>query len=229
MDSGRFHNSGWTSRLPDDVPEYNKWLANDYCRVIERHWPKADNFDYDAMTAAILLVHGSFWRHGDPKGKLTDDMPEDERARIYWLKTYTAYNCQKIMKRNTLLKDKIERAEYNDSAFSNETESDVIRNEEMAHALIEWVRENLWDYLERESIPRKYGRSKMGIPGDTDEIRKFRANKMADVLERYYLDGEYLKDMAKELNQSVTGIGKTVRSVVEFLRQHSREILADID
>lgn len=216
--------------LREDVPEHNKWIANDYMKLIKKYWrhdeKKAGNLE--VLANSILNTYDSFWNNGDPNGKIDENMPEEERQNIYWKKTLTAYPYALLDKINE------EKRLYNTmitgvpmEAVNEEPEEDAGKKVEK---LFKWISEHLWDLAKDETVEKTYENGKMSrrvIQGTTPEQRRKRFEMALESMRLHYIEQIDYREIAKMFNMKYgQDINGAVLRLFPIIAKHEEEIFS---
>lgn len=217
--------------LSEDVPEHNKWIANDYMRLIKKYWrhDERKNGNLEVLANAILNTFDSFWNSGDPNGKIDENMPEEERQNIYWKKTLTAYPYALLDKINE------EKRLYNTmitgvpmEAVNEESDEDAgIKIEK----LFKWMSEKLWDIAKDETEEKIYKKRKFSrrvIQGTTPEQRRKRFEMALKAMKLHYIDQKDYQEIAKIFNKKYgQDINGAVLRLFPIIAKHESEIFSE--
>ena len=217
-------------KLNPDVPEHNKWLANDYMNLIKKYWKHDEKRggNLEVLANAIVSTHDSLWNSGDKNGKIDENMPEEERQNIYWKKTLTAYPYALLDKK------KEENRTFNAmitgvpvEAVNEEPEEDAgIKVEK----LFKWINENLWDFAKDETF-EKHGKRKVSrrvIQGITPAKRKKNFEMTLEAMRLHYIDGKGYKEIARILNvKHKQELNEAVLRLFPIIAKHMKEIFPE--
>ena len=217
--------------LREDVPEHNKWLAEDYMNLIKKYWmhDERKGGDLEVMANAILNSYISLWNNGDPNGKIDENMPEEQRQNIYWKKTLTAYSYAVIDKANE------EKKLYNTmitgttmEAVNEESDIDAgIKVEK----LFKWIEEKLWDIAKNETVEfvhRKRKKSRRVIQGTTPEQRRKNFEMTLKAMKLHYIDQIGYKEIAKMFNMKHAQVlNRAVLTLLPIIASHEEEIFSE--
>lgn len=217
--------------LSDDVPEHNKWIANDYMRLIKKYWrhDTRKNGNLEVLANAILNTFDSFWNSGDPNHRIDENMPEEERQNIYWKKTLTAYPYSLLDKINE------EKRLYNTmitgvpmEAVNEESELDAgIKVEK----LFKWMEKHLWNAAKDETVEKLYENRKSSrrvIQGTTTAQRRKNFEMALEAMKLHYISGidyrKIAKMFGKKYGQDING---AVLRLFPIIAEHEEEIFSE--
>lgn len=227
---GKFE-APYNRQLSEDVPERNKWIANDYMNLIKKYW-KHDTRkggDLEVMANAIINTYHSFWNNGDPNGKIDENMPEDKRQNIYWQKTLTAYPyclLDRINEEKRLYNTMITGVPM--EAVNEESEEDAgIKVEK----LFKWMEEKLWDAANDETIEKIYDNRKVSrrvIQGTTLHQRRKNFKMALEAMKLHYIDGKGYQEIARILNvKHGQVLNRMVLQLMPIIASHEEEIFSE--
>lgn len=216
--------------LSDSVDAKNKWLANDYIKLIKKYWrhDERKNGNLEVLANAIVNTYDSFWNNGDPNGKIDENMPEEERQNIYWKKTLTAYPYALLDKINE------EKRTYNTmitgvpmEAVNEESDEDAgIKVEK----LFRWINENLWDLAKDETVEKLYGNRKSSrrvIQGTTPAQRRKNFEVALEAMKLHYISGIDYRKIAKMFNMKYgQDINGAILRLFPIIAEHEEEIFS---
>ena len=217
--------------LSDDVPEHNKWIANDYMRLIKKYWrhDERKNGNLEVLANAILNTFDSFWNSGDPNHRIDENMPEEERQNIYWKKTLTAYPYSLLDKINE------EKRLYNTMITGVPMEAANEESEEDAGIKVEklfrWINEHLWDLAKDETVEKTYENGKMSrrvIQGTTPEQRRKNFEMALESMRLHYIEQIDYRKIAKMFNKKYgQDINGAVLRLFPIIAKHESEIFPE--
>lgn len=218
-------------KLNPDVPEHNKWIANDYMKLIKKYWQHdtRKGGDLEVMANAIVNTYTSFWNNGDPNGKIDENMTEDERQNIYWKKTLTAYSYAVIDKVNE------EKRLYSTmiTGMPMEAVNEVSEEEDAGikvKKLFKWMEEKLWDAAKDETVEKVYDKGKFSrrvIQGNTLAQRRKNFEMTIQAMRLHYLEEKGYAEIAKMFNMKHGQlINKAVLTLLPIIAAHEEEIFS---
>ena len=219
-------------KLNPDVPEHNKWIANDYMKLIKKYWlhDEKRGGDLEVLANAIVNTFDSFWNSGDPNGKIDENMPEEERQSIYWKKTLTAYSYAVIDKINE------EKRLYNTMITGMPTEaaneeSDDVDAGIKVEKLFKWMEENLWNVAQNETFEKVYEKRKVSrrvIQGTTPRQRRKNFEMTLKAIKLHYIDQIGYKEIGKIFNMKhPQDLNKAVLLLLPVIAKHEEEIFSE--
>jgi len=219
-------------RVLSDTSEQNKWLANDYIRLIKKYWlhDERKGGDLEVMANAIVNTFDSFWNNGDPNHKIDENMSEDERQNIYWKKTLTAYSYAAIDKKNE------EARQYNAMITGMPTEvvndeSDDVDAGIKVEKLFKWMKEKLWDAAKDEKVSKEYEKRKVSkrvIPGTTPKQRRKNFEMTLEAMKLHYIDQMGYREIAKLFNvKHPQDLNRMVLRLLPVIAKHQEEIFSE--
>ena len=218
-------------KLNPDVPEHNKWLANDYMNLIKKYWrhDERKNGNLEVLANAIVNTHDSLWNNGDKTDKIDENMPEEQRQSIYWKKTLTAYPYSLLDKINE------EKRLYNTMMTGVSTEAADEESDEDAgikvEKLFKWMNEHLWDLAKDEKTVETYGKRKFSrrvIPGITPAQRRKNFKMTLEAMKLHYIDQIEYQDIAKMFGLKYgQNINAMVLRLLTIIAKHEEEIFSD--
>ena len=217
--------------LSDSVDAKNKWLANDYMKLINKYWmhDERKGGDLEVLANAIVNTYTSFWNNGDPNGKIDENMPEEQRQNIYWKKTLTAYSYAVIDKINE------EKRLYNTMITGVPIEAVNEASEEedagiKVKKLFKWMEEKLWDVAKDETIEKVYDKGKFSrrvIQGNTLAQRRKNFEMTIQAMRLHYLEEKGYAEIAKMFNiKHGQLINKAVLTLLPIIAAHEEEIFS---
>lgn len=215
--------------LREDVPEHNKWIANDYMNLIKKYWmhDERKGGDLEVLANAILNSYTSLWNNGDPNHRIDENMPEEERQNIYWKKTLTAYPyclLDKINEEKRLYKTMISMPM---EAVNEESDEDAgIKVEK----LFKWMEKYLWDAAKDETVEKTYENGKMSrrvIQGTTPHQRRKNFEMALEAMKLHYIDQINYREIAKMFNMKYgQDINGAVLRLFPIIAKHEEEIFS---
>ena len=219
-------------KLNPDVPEHNKWIANDYMKLINKYWLHDENRggDLEVLANAIVSTFDSFWNSGDKNGKIDENMPEEERQNIYWKKTLTAYPYAAMDKKKE--ENRTFRAMTTGVPMEavNE-ESDDVDAGIKVERLFKWMNEHLWDLAKNETFEQMHGKRKVSrrvIQGMTPAKRRKNFEMTLESMRLHYIDGKGYKEIARILNvKHKQELNQAVLRLFPIIAKHMKEIFPE--
>lgn len=233
---GLYHLAGqfeapYNRKLNPNVPEQNRWLANDYMKLINKYWLHDENRggDLEVLANAIVSTFDSFWNSGDKNGKIDENMPEEERQNIYWKKTLTAYPYALLDKKkeeNRTFKAMITGVPM--EAVNEEPEEDAgIKVEK----LFKWMDEHLWDLAKNETFEKMQGKKRVSrrvIQGMTPAKRRKNFEMALESMRLHYIEGKGYKEIARILNvKHKQELNQAVLRLFPIIAKHMKEIFPE--
>ena len=223
-------------KLNPDVPEYNKWLAEDYMNLIKKYWKHDEKRggDLEVLANSILVTFDSLWNNGDKTGKIDENMPEEQRQSIYWKKTLTAYPYAAISKKNEevrMYKVMVTGLpSWLTEALTKESEEEPDAGIKVEQ-LFKWMSEKLWDLAKDEKTVETYGNRKVSrrvIQGLTPAKRRKNFEMTLRALRLHYIDGKDYKEIARILNvKHKQGLNGAVLRLLPIIAKHMKEIFPE--
>lgn len=215
-------------KLNPEVPEHNKWIANDYMNLIKKYWQHdtRKNGNLEVLANAILNTHDSLWNSGDPNGKIDDGMPEEERQNIYWKKTLTAYPY--------CLLDKInEEKRLNNTMITGVSTIEAVNEDSEEDAgikvarLFTWMEEKLWDIIKTKKVRAPSGNKYRVVQGNTERERKRRFRTTIQAIRLHYIEEKGYAEIAKELGRNKTELNRSVVDMLRVVSEYYKEIFQE--
>lgn len=222
----------YNRKLNPDVPEHNKWIANDYMKLIKKYWRhderKAGNLE--VLGNSIVNTFDSFWNNGDPNGKIDENMPEEERQSIYWKKTLTAYPYA--------LLDKKKEENRTFKAMTTGVPMEAVNEEPeeedagiKVEKLFKWMDEHLWDLAKNETFEQMHGKIKVSrrvIQGMTPAKRRKNFELALESMRLHYIEGKGYKEIARILNvKHKQELNQAVLRLFPIIAKHMKEIFPE--
>jgi hypothetical protein len=218
-------------KLNPDVPEHNKWIANDYMKLIKKYWLHDENRggNLEVLANAIVNTFDSLWSNGDKTGKIDENMPEEQRKSIYWKKTLTAYPYALLDKK------KEENRTFN--AMITGVPMEVVNEEPEEDAgikvekLFKWMDEHLWDLAKNETFEKMQGKRKVSrrvIQGMTPAKRRKNFELALKAMRLHYIDQMEYREIAKLFNiKYPQNLNRMVLMLFPVIAKHQEEIFSE--
>lgn len=218
-------------KLNPDVPEHNKWIANDFMRLINKYWKHDENRggNLEVLANAIVSTFDSFWNNGDKTGKIDINMSEEQRQNIYWKKTLTAYSYAVI--------DKKKEENRTFSAMLTGVPIEAVNEEPDEDAgikvekLFKWCDEHLWDLAKNETFEKMQGKRKVSrrvIQGLTMPKRRKNFELALEAMRLHYIDGKGYQEIARILNvKHKQELNQAVLRLFPIIAEHMKEIFPE--
>ena len=219
-------------KLNPDVPEHNKWIANDYMKLINKYWLHDENRggDLEVLANAIVSTFDSFWNSGDKNGKIDENMPEEERQNIYWKKTLTAYPYAAMDKKKEENRTFKAMTTGVPMEAVNE-ESDDVDAGIKVEKLFKWMDEHLWDLAKNETFEKMQGKRKVSrrvIQGITPAKRRKNFEMALVAMRLHYIEGKGYKEIARILNvKHKQELNQAVLRLFPIIAEHMKEIFPE--
>ena len=220
--------------LSEDVPEHNKWLAEDYMNLIKKYWRHdlRKNGNLEVLANCIINVYTSLWNNGsnDKNSRINENMPEEERQNIYWKKTLTAYPYCLLDKINE------EKRLYNTMITGVPMEAANEESEEpdagiKVEKLFKWMEKYLWDAAKDVTEERVYKKRKFCrrvIPGTTPTQRRKNFEMALEAMRLHYIDKISYHEIAKMFGPECGhDLNRNVLALMPIIAKHKEEIFPE--
>lgn len=221
-------------RLLEDVPETNKWIAEDYMREIKHDF---DNVfkdiirhynDLEPLSESIISLYKNIWNNG--LDGVTEDMPVEKRRSIYQqkLKTWFWYKCFNWIRDSKNRREFDNMHDHIDDECKKSYEGEKVRQVQLAD---EKDTQPYIDAAMHEATLEYVSRHRMKIVSKdksrlTYSERQLYANYVYSVFRMYYRDGMTYKQIAEKWKKTTQVVSNRNRKTVAMLKEHTDEIMA---
>lgn len=220
-------------RLLEDVPEINKWMAEDYIKQISVGFENEYKDiirkykDLEPLSNVILKLYKSIWNNG--LEGVTEEMPEEQRRNIYnqKLKTWFWYECFNWIKNSEKRRNLENQHIRVDSDREQRYEGEKVKQNELADE--KDLRKN-WESALIEAIFEYFRHHKtMLVMSDKRNMRPPERQKLGimaySMFDMYYRKGLTFKEIGEKWNKSANNASVRNIKSIENLKKHLPEII----
>ena len=227
MDS-RTRRCNSTQYLIEDVPELQKWQAEDYMKLISVDFEK--NFkdiigkyrDLEVFSDSIIEVYRNIWNNG--LEGVTPDMPEEQRRAIYFKKLnvwfwFKGFKYMKKMMNNDYSHESVDEDKYKKD--DNSRAKELVDYKDTRCDWNEAFMEAVFEYF-------SHHKTKVAMAG-TEKLESYKRQKLGifaySVFDMKHRKGMTLKQIGEKWKCSPRKAHSWYMRVIEGLRQNMPEIL----
>lgn len=227
MDS-RTRRCNSTQYLIEDVPELQKWQAEDYMKLISVDFEK--NFkdiigkyrDLEVFSDSIIEVYRNIWNNG--LEGVTPDMPEEQRRAIYFKKLnvwfwFKGFKYMKKMMNNDYSHESVDEDKYKKD--DNSRAKELVDYKDTRCDWNEAFMEAVFEYF-------SHHKTKVAMAG-TEKLDSYKRQKLGifaySVFDMKHRKGMTLKQIGEKWKCSPKKAHIWYMRVLEGLREHMPEIL----
>ena len=217
-----------TQYLIEDVPELNKWQAEDYMKLITVDFEK--NFkdiiekyrDLEVFSDSIIEVYRNIWNNG--LEGVTQDMPEEQRRAIYSKKLsvwflFKGFEYMKKMMNNDYSHESVD--EDNSKKYDHTRAKELVDEKDTRNDWNEAFMEATFEFL-------IHHKTKVAMSG-TGKLESYKRQKLGifaySVFDMKHRKGMTLKQIGEKWKCSPKKTHVWYMRVIKGLREHMPEIL----